>query len=134
MSRVLLVEDNPQNLELMRYLLVAHGHEVRTASDGSEAASLLEAERPDLIVCDIQMPVMNGFELLRWVRGNIRLRGVPVIAVTALAMVGDRESILAAGFDGYLAKPIDPENFVRNVLGILGDAFSSPVPAEGGRT
>lgn len=113
--RILIVEDNPQNLELMRYLLAAHGYQVLTAVDGAAATDVLEGATPDLILCDIQMPRMNGFDLLAWVRSRDEFRKIPMVAVTALAMVGDREEMLAAGFDGYLSKPITPETFVGEV-------------------
>jgi two-component system cell cycle response regulator len=114
-AAILIVEDNPQNLELMRYLLAASGFSVSTATDGMEATASLEKARPDLVICDIQMPAMDGYGLLGWLRARESLRGVPVVAVTALAMVGDRERILAAGFDGYLSKPIAPETFAAQV-------------------
>lgn len=118
-ARVLIVEDNSQNLELMRYLLAAHGHEILTALDGAAATEVLKHTAPDLVLSDIQMPRMDGFELVRWIRARAEFRGTPVVAVTALAMVGDRETILAAGFDGYLSKPITPETFVGQVAAFL---------------
>lgn len=118
-ARILIVEDNPQNLELMRYLLAAFGHEVLTARDGAEAAEVLRSDRPDLILCDIQMPRMDGYELVAWIRSRADLASVPVVAVTAFAMVGDRERILGAGFDGYLSKPIAPETFVGQACAFL---------------
>lgn len=118
-ARILIVEDNPQNLELMRYLLAAFGHEVLAAGDGVEASDLLQRERPDLILCDIQMPRMDGYELLAWIRARAAFNGIPVVAVTAFAMVGDREKILGAGFDGYLSKPIAPETFVGEAAAFL---------------
>ena len=76
-------------------------------------------ECPDLIVCDVQLPDIEGFEVARWLKSHPELRAIPLVAVTALAMVGDRDRVLAAGFDGYLAKPIDPETFVRQIEGFL---------------
>jgi CheY-like chemotaxis protein len=119
LARILIVEDNTQNLELMRYLLAAHGYEVLAAVDGVAAMSILVRNQPDLILCDIQMPRMNGFELLKWLRAQEQLHAIPVIAVTALAMVGDRAEMLAAGFDGYLSKPITPETFVSQACAHL---------------
>jgi two-component system cell cycle response regulator len=118
-AAVLIVEDNPQNLELMRYLLAARGYAVTTVMDGMEATAALERSRPDLVICDIQMPAMDGYGLLGWLRGREALRDVPILAVTALAMVGDRERILAAGFDGYLSKPIVPETFATQISEFL---------------
>jgi two-component system cell cycle response regulator len=129
-ARVLLIEDNPANLELMRYLLAAHGHDVVVAVDGPEALEAARRERPDLIICDVQLPTMDGCEVARRLKGDAQLRGIPLVAVTALAMVGDRDKVLAAGFDGYLAKPINPEQFVRRMEVFLRPAHHSvPPPA-----
>jgi two-component system, cell cycle response regulator len=117
--RILIVEDNPQNLELMRYLLAAHSYQILTAVDVPSAIEILAREPPDLIISDIQMPKMDGIEFIRWLRDQDPLRHIPVIAVSALAMVGDREKILAAGFDGYMSKPIIPETFARDTCAYL---------------
>jgi CheY-like chemotaxis protein len=114
-ARVLLVEDNPANLSLMQYLLQASGYTTLTATDGREGVIVAQRELPNVILMDLQMPIMNGYEAARQVKEVPALRGVPVIAVTALAMVGDRDKILARGFDGYIAKPITPERFVSEV-------------------
>lgn len=111
-ARILVIEDDPNMRELMTYLLSAFGHTVFAAADGSTGVAMAGVERPDLIVCDIQLPGLDGFGVARMLAGDVRLHAVPLIAVTALAMVGDREKILAAGFDGYLSKPIMPESFV----------------------
>jgi two-component system cell cycle response regulator len=115
MARVLVVEDQKENLDLMAYLLQAFGHEVITAGDGAEGLEAARQERPDLMVIDIQMPLMNGLELVAAVKGDPALAPVPAVGVTAFAMVGDRDRILAAGFDGYLSKPIDPTTFVAEL-------------------
>jgi CheY-like chemotaxis protein len=99
----------------MTYLLQAFGHQVRVARDGAEGLARAQAEQPQVIICDVQIPKIDGFALVRQLKDDPSLRGVPVIAVTALAMVGDRDRILASGFDGYIAKPIEPEQFVRQV-------------------
>lgn len=114
-ARILLIEDNPANLELMSYLLAAFGYTPRVATDGAAGLEILGVESFDLIVCDVHMPVVDGYEVARLLKADPILRGVPLVAVTALAMVGDRDRVLAAGFDGYIAKPIDPETFVRQV-------------------
>ena len=119
MARVLVIEDNGPNLDLMSYLLQAHGHEVIPARDGGEGLDRLRAAPPDLIVCDIHLPRIDGYEVARRVKGDARLQSLPLVAVTALAMVGDREKVLAAGFDGYIAKPIVPETFVAQLQGYL---------------
>jgi two-component system cell cycle response regulator len=114
-ARILIVEDNPANLELMRYLLAAAGHELLLAVDGAQGLELAAGERVDVILCDLQLPDIDGFEVLRRIRADAVLRRIPVVAVTALAMVGDRDKALAAGFDGYLSKPIEPTTFARDV-------------------
>jgi CheY-like chemotaxis protein len=118
-ARVLVIEDNAMNLELIRYLLTATGHALLTATDGPEGVELASRHEPDLIVCDIYLPTMDGYEVARLIKANPALCTIPLVAVTALAMVGDREKVLAAGFDGYIAKPIDPETFVREMESYL---------------
>lgn len=113
--RVLVIEDNRTNLDLMAYLLNAAGHEVLTATTAKEGIDLALSTTPDLILCDIQLPDQDGFHVLRAVRGISELDGAAVVAVTAYAMVGDRERILGAGFDRYLAKPIEPETFLAEL-------------------
>ena len=112
MARVLVIEDNAANLELMIYLLGAFGHIALTASEAYEGLEIAQRERPDIIVCDIQLPDIEGYEVARQLKNNADLRYIPLIAVTALAMVGDRDRILATGFNGYISKPIVPETFV----------------------
>jgi len=114
-ARILIIEDNPANLELMTYLLSTFGHTVLAAANGQQGLEAARREHPDLIICDVQLPDIDGFEVARWLKSNPDLRTTPLVAVTALAMVGDRDRVLAAGFDGYLAKPIDPETFVRQM-------------------
>jgi CheY-like chemotaxis protein len=109
-ARVLLVEDNPANLALMQYLLKASGYTTLTATDGREGVVVARCSAPDIILMDLQMPIMNGYEAARQLKEVPALRGVPIIAVTAFAMVGARDKILARGFDGYIAKPITPSD------------------------
>lgn len=118
-ARILVIEDNPANLELMTYLLKAFGYTTLTARDGEEGLEVASNESPDLIVCDVQLPKVNGYEVARQLKANPSLKLIPLIAVTAFAMVGDRDKVLAAGFDGYLAKPINPETFVGEVVAFL---------------
>jgi len=119
MARILLIEDNPTNLELMSYLLKAYGHEVLTAIDGVKGLEVVRRSSPDLIICDVQLPKLDGFGVATYLKRHPALHSIPLLAVTALAMVGDRDKLLAAGFDGYLPKPIDPETFVPNVVAYL---------------
>jgi len=114
-ARVLIIEDNPDNLELMMYLLNQYGYKIFTAADGEKGLALARQEIPDLIICDIQLPTLDGYGVAKKLREDSRLMNIPIIAVTAYAMVGDRDRILAKGFDGYLGKPIEPETFVKQV-------------------
>src|SRR5260370_32368281 len=107
MARVLVVEDNPASLDLMTYLLKAFGHTPLSARDGLEGIAAAQREHPDLILCDIQLPGTNGVEVCRRLTKHPALRDTPLVAVTAYAMVGDREKLLAAGFNGYLSQPIN---------------------------
>lgn len=118
--RILVIEDNPTNLELMTYLLRAFGHSTTSASDGESGLRLALATPPDLILCDIAMPKLDGFGVVRRLKAEPAVSAVPVIAVTASAMVGERDKILAAGFDGYISKPINPETFVAEVESLIG--------------
>lgn len=121
-GRVLIIEDNPINRELMDYLLRAFGFETLSAVNGRVGFDIACRELPDLILCDIQMPGMDGFEFLALAKGHEPLSRIPVLAVTALAMVGDRDRILGQGFDGYVAKPIHPQEFMGVLSGFLSAA------------
>ena len=120
-ARILVVEDNPTNLQLMMYLLKAFGHEAVAASDGLRGMEAVGRERFDLVLCDVLMPGIDGFEFARRYKAIPNL--APLIAVTALAMVGDRERLLEAGFDGYISKPIDPETFVSSIEPYLPESM-----------
>jgi len=128
MARVLVIEDNPANLELMVYLLQAFGHTPLTTRDGRSGLEAARRERPDLVLCDIQLPDMDGYEIVRQIRADPALSGLPLVAVTALAMVGDRDKALAAGFQGYIAKPLAPETFVAQVEAFLSAEQRTPLP------
>ena len=128
MARILLIEDNPDNLELMSYLLGAYGHAVSMAEDGESGIEAARSERPDLVACDIHLPGVDGYEVARTLKSLPELDGVPVVAVTALAMVGDREKILGAGFDGYITKPIEPALVVAELDSFLPPHLRGRVP------
>ena len=127
-AQILLIEDNPANLELMGYLLRAFGYEPHATVDGAAGLEAVRNGSFDLVICDIQMPVMDGYEVARRLKADPVLRNIPLVAVTALAMVGDRDRVLAAGFDGYLAKPIDPETFVKRVEEFLRPEIRTSTP------
>jgi two-component system cell cycle response regulator len=114
-ARILIIEDNPTNLDLMVYLLNAFGYVALTAIDGECGVAAARSERPELVVCDVQLPKLDGYGVVAQLRDDPALQRLPIIAVTALAMVGDRSRILSAGFDGYISKPITPETFVHDI-------------------
>ena len=122
MARILVIEDNPENLELMTYLLRAFGHETMASESGKSGMVTARSEHPDLIACDVQLPDMDGYDVVRQLKALAGMRDVPIVAVTALAMPGDREKGLASGFDGYLCKPIDPERFVAQLEAFLPES------------
>ena len=119
MAKILVIEDNPTNLQLMVYLLQAFGHTPLEAVDGETGLTMIQREAPDLILCDIHLPGIDGFEVANQLKNHPTLKLIPRVAVTALAMVGDRDRILSAGFDGYITKPITPETFVSQVEAFL---------------
>jgi two-component system cell cycle response regulator DivK len=112
---ILVIEDNEQNLYLVNFILKNNGYDVLQAQNGMEGVTLAGEHEPDLILLDIQLPVMDGYEVAREIRKNVKLVKTPIIAVTSFAMPGDREQALAAGCNGYIEKPIDPENFISQV-------------------
>jgi CheY-like chemotaxis protein len=126
-ARVLLIEDNRPSRELMGYLLSAFGHMPLEARDGVDGLEAIRRERPDLVLCDIDLPKLDGYSLAGRAKADPAIRDIPLVAVTALAMVGDRDRALQAGFDGYMAKPIEPETFVPEIERFLSDhAHDSP--------
>lgn len=130
MAKILVIEDNPTNLQLMVYLLQAFGYTPLEAADGGTGLDLVRREAPNLILCDIQLPTLDGYEVARQLKRHPALSKIPLVAVTALAMVGDRDRVLAAGFDGYISKPIAPETFVGQVEAFLQpDQRSTRPPA-----
>jgi CheY-like chemotaxis protein len=124
--RVLLIEDNEQNSYLATYLLEAGGVEVLRASNGVRALVLAREAKPDLILTDIQLPEMDGYELGRLLKADPELRHIPLVAATSFAMPGDRDKALALGFDGYLEKPLDPEAFLEALARFLPQTEGRP--------
>lgn len=113
--RILLIEDNSQNRYLATFLLESRGHEVLQAESGPEGILMSGKCQPDLILLDIQLPVMDGYAVAQALRSDPALDAVPIVAVTSYAMVGDRERVLASGCDGYIEKPINPETFAADI-------------------
>ena len=120
MSRILVVEDNEPNLKLARLVLERAGHTVLSASDGESGIRVAQAERPDLILMDVQMPGIDGLDATRMLKRDPATASIKVIALTALAMKGDEERILAAGCDAYLAKPYQYKELIDKVAAVLG--------------
>ena len=114
-ARILIIEDNQASLQLMQYVLTAFGYVTDTARNGREGLEKARLAPPDLIICDLEMPEMNGYEFALQKNSRAEFKEIPLIAVTAYAMVGDREKVLAAGFEGYVSKPISPETFVKQI-------------------
>jgi two-component system cell cycle response regulator DivK len=118
-AKILVVEDNSSDLELMQYLLRAFGHVTLAARDGAAGVQRAREEHPDLILMDLQLPGMDGFEAARLIKEASELKKIPIVAVTASNSIGDRNRVLGRGFDGYIAKPITAETFVAQVESFL---------------
>jgi len=116
-SRILVVEDNDLNMKLIRAVLTYGGYEILEARDGEAALRVASGERPDLVLMDVQLPRMSGLEVTRRLRAETSTSSVPVIAMTAYALRGDKEKIIEAGCDGYVSKPID----TRALPGVIAE-------------
>ncbi|MBT8763209.1 response regulator [Desulfohalobiaceae bacterium Ax17] len=114
-KRILIVEDNEQNLYLATFLLEQKGYKVIAAQNGLEAIDKTLTEKPDLILMDIQLPEVNGYEATKRIKSMSEIHHIPIVALTSYAMVGDREKALAIGCVGYIEKPFDPETFVSEI-------------------
>jgi two-component system, cell cycle response regulator DivK len=118
-KRILVVEDTEDNRQIVRDLLTSVGYELIEAADGGEGVAMAQAERPDLILMDIQLPVIDGYEATRRIRAVPELAGVPIIAVTSYALSGDEAKTRAAGCDGYVAKPFSPRQLLAKIREFL---------------
>ncbi|MEC7289567.1 MAG: response regulator [Pseudomonadota bacterium] len=114
-QKVLIVEDNALNMRLFSDLLEASGYETLQCADGGKAAALAVAEKPDLIIMDIQLPEVSGLDITRWLKDDERTASIPVLAVTAFAMRTDEVLVREAGCEGYLSKPIQVRSFLKTV-------------------
>lgn len=123
---ILLIEDNEQNQYLLTFLLEQHGYRVLLASDGARGIEAAKSAQPNLILLDIQLPLMDGYAVARALRQSEALLHVPIVAVTSYAMPGDREKALEAGCNGYIEKPIDPVTFVGEMERVLGSTEGGP--------
>jgi two-component system, cell cycle response regulator DivK len=124
-AKILLIEDNAHNRYLTKFLLEQHGHEILQAETGQQGLEMAAELIPDLILLDIQLPGMDGHAVASALKSNPQLKSIPIIAVTSYAMAGDKEKCLAAGAEGYIEKPINPESFVTEV-----ERFLRPVDKE----
>ncbi len=116
---ILIVEDNELNKKLFRDLLEANGYRTVHTADGMEVLDIARSEKPDLILMDIQLPEVSGLEVTSWLKNDAELKEIPVVALTAFAMKGDEEKILAGGCEGYLSKPISVATFLSTVKDFL---------------
>ena len=118
-KKILYIEDNEQNLYLVRFILEKSGYEVSEARDGQEGIDRAVSLKPSLILLDIQLPNMDGYDVARALRKHADLASTPIVAVTSYAMLGDREKALAAGCTGYIEKPINPDTFIGQLQEFL---------------
>jgi two-component system cell cycle response regulator DivK len=129
-AKILYIEDNPQNMRLVRKILRSAGYDVLEATEGLSGVALAAREVPDLILMDINLPDINGLEATSRLKASPQLSWIPVIAVTANAMHGDRENCIAAGCDGYLAKPVMKSELLQTIATFLGQSIS-PLASNG---
>ena len=126
MKTALVIEDNENNMELITFILKSAGYSTIGAETGQEGLRLARTQKPDFIILDIQLPDIEGTEVLKQLRAEGSIQDTPVIAVTSYAMAGDRERMLSAGCDGYIEKPIDPEKVVEYIKSIVGAEDENP--------
>jgi len=118
---ILVVEDDTQNRKLFRALLSVKGYHTLEAANGREGVEMARTKKPDLILMDIQMPLMDGLKAVKILKEDPEISGIPVVALTAYAVKGERRGLLEAGFDAYMSKPIDTREFFKKMAGYLWD-------------
>jgi len=116
--RILLVEDNPENRDMLSRRLIRRGYQLSFAMDGAEAVRLTQEERPELVLMDLSLPVMDGWEATRRLKSDAATQSIPIIALTAHAMVGDRERAIEAGANDYDTKPVDIERLLGKIVAL----------------
>jgi two-component system cell cycle response regulator DivK len=119
-KRILVIEDTEDNRRILRDLLTNAGFELIEAADGERGVMMAAEHRPDLILMDIQLPIIDGYEATRRIKANPDTRHIPIIAVTSYALSGDEAKAIAAGCDGYIAKPFSPRKILDEIRGFLG--------------
>jgi CheY-like chemotaxis protein len=125
MSKILLVEDNEMNSDMLSRRLQRKGHEVLVAMDGAQGVNLAQSENPDLILMDMSLPVLDGWEATQQIKASPETSGIPIIALTAHAMAGDREKCLEVGCDDYETKPVDFSRLLGKIQVLLENKVSS---------
>jgi two-component system, cell cycle response regulator DivK len=130
MKKILVVEDNERNMYLICYIIEAMGHRPIKAMTGEEGVEMSAREQPDLILMDIQLPGIDGLETTRRIRASKASAPIPIIAITSYAMTGDRERLLAAGCNGYIEKPINPETIMSELNLYLTENEDRSIPPE----
>jgi two-component system, cell cycle response regulator DivK len=120
-KRILVVEDQEDLRGILRDLLVSSGYEMLEAGDGQAGVDKAKAEKPDLVLMDIQMPLMNGYDATRTIKADPDLRSIPIVAVSSFAMKGDEEKARAAGCDHYVTKPYSPMQLLKTIRSLLGE-------------
>ena len=130
LAKILIVEDNALNIKLFCDLLAAHGHQAQAVTDSRLALDSAREFAPDLVITDIQLPHVSGLELIRMLKGDERLKDVPIMAVTAYAAAADEERIRAAGAEAYVSKPISVPKFVAQVDELLGVQSARRTPQQ----
>src|SRR5215472_19335476 len=123
-NRILIVEDQEDNRMIMRDVLSSAGYDLIEAANGEDGVKLAHSERPDLILMDIQLPIIDGYEATRRIKGSAELKSIPIIAVTSYALSGDQAKARAAGCDGYVSKPFSPRELLARVRKYLSDEAS----------
>ncbi|MBF0225976.1 MAG: response regulator [Desulfobacterales bacterium] len=121
MKRALVIEDNEDNMELITFILELSGYDTIRAENGRKGYDIALKERPDFIILDIQLPDIMGTDVLKMIRASAIGKSIPVIAMTSYAMAGDEQMLIAAGCDGYIEKPINPEIVVDQIKKIIGE-------------
>ncbi len=122
MKTVLVVEDNIDNMELITVILKRNGYKVHSAETGQQGIDIATEEQLDFIILDIQLPDMDGMKVIRMIRSLKINEDIPIIAMTSYAMSGDRQKVMSAGFNGYIEKPIEPENVISQINEVIGES------------
>lgn len=121
-SKVLIIEDNIQNMYMLAFLLEHNNYEVIQAYTGEDGITIAKKVKPDIILLDIQLPGMDGYTVTRKLREFQEIKDTPIIAVTSFAMLGEKEKAIEAGANGYIEKPVDPENFIMKMTKIINNS------------